>query len=57
MQNEEIIAELRNIRLEILTMRKELSRYKGFVGGILWSVSACVTAAGLLSGWIKQHLV
>lgn len=52
MMNEEaILVEIRNIKEnqqelkdEIKSMRQELTRYKGFVGGIIWVGGALVAA-------------
>jgi len=34
---------------------RELSRYKGMIGGALFLISALVGAAELLKGWIGEH--
>lgn len=36
------------------TMRHELTRYKGFVGGIVATMTLMTTAGGLALSWLKQ---
>lgn len=43
--NEKILAELQAIRAE-------LTRYKGFIGGISFVVSGVVVVIGLAKGWL-----
>lgn len=50
MQIEQIIDELRDMRGDIKQLRTELERYKGFVGGVLWCVSAIAASVGFVWG-------
>lgn len=43
--NEKILKELQGIRAE-------LTRYKGFIGGISFVISGVVVVVGLAKGWI-----
>ena len=37
-----ILDELHEIRNEIKLLRGEINQYKGFAGGIVWAMSACI---------------
>lgn len=37
---EEIHQDLKEIRLELRQLRQEITKYKGFVGGVMWAFAA-----------------
>lgn len=39
---------LTEVRQEVRELRQEVSRYKGFIGGVLWVVSALSAGVGAL---------
>ena len=52
---EQIYEEIHAIRHEVQTLHAELSRYKGFVGGVLWVVTAMAGAVGYLFSFIHSN--
>lgn len=44
--NEQLWEEMRDLRQDVKEMRKELSGYKGFIGGVMWVISALSAAIG-----------
>lgn len=46
--------EIKEIRKEVRSLHEEMTKYKGFVGGVLWSIAAIVTAANFLFSYIKN---
>jgi hypothetical protein len=53
MELKEIALELREIRDEVRALREELQRYKGFVGGVAWCLSALTAVVGFVWGTIS----
>ena len=47
---EQILIELKEIRVDVHILRDELQRYKGFVGGVMWCVSALTAMVGFVWG-------
>lgn len=50
---EKLNAELKAMRKDVAEMRNEFSKYKGFIGGVVFVVSAIGAALGLLIAWMK----
>lgn len=48
MNLEMLYEELRQIRHEIHELREEITRYKGFVHGVLWCLGALTAVLGYL---------
>lgn len=46
--------ELKEIRREIKDLKLEVTQYKSFVGGILWTFMALSAAISFLYTWIKE---
>lgn len=46
--------ELKEIRREIKDLKLEVTQYKSFVGGILWTFMALSAAVTFLYEWIKE---
>lgn len=53
MDASEIIGELKVIRAEIGELRQDIGRYRGFVGGVVWGLSALAGAVGFIWGMLK----
>lgn len=53
MESREIIAEVRKIAAEVKGLREELERYKGFVGGVAWCLSALTALVGFVWGTLN----
>lgn len=53
MDTKEIIGEIRQIRFEVRELKEELQRYKGFVGGVAWCLSALTALVGFVWGSIS----
>jgi hypothetical protein len=53
MENQEIVFELRKIAGEVRALRDELERYKGFVGGVAWCLSALTAFVGFTWGMLS----
>jgi hypothetical protein len=53
MENCEIVFELRKITNEVRALRDELERYKGFVGGVAWCLSALTALVGFVWGTLN----
>lgn len=45
-----IVVELRAIRLEIAELREDIDRYRGFIGGVAWCLSAIAGFIGFIWG-------
>lgn len=50
-----ISQEIKEIHLEIKEIRHEVTKYKGFVGGVVWTVSALTLAIQLVYNYLKGH--
>lgn len=50
---DDIVAELRAIRLEIADLREDIDRYRGFIGGVAWCLSALAGFVGFLWGLLN----
>lgn len=48
--------ELRDIRTDIKELRHEITKYKGFIGGVIWTFAAVSTAAHFLINWLKGFI-
>mgnify|MGYP003639574993 CR=1 FL=1 len=49
--------ELKDIRNDIRDLKQEITKYKGFVGGVLWTGAALLAAFQLVYKWISgPHL-
>ena len=48
--------ELKEIRLEIKDLKLELTQYKSFVGGILWTFMALSAAVTFFYEWLKEAI-
>jgi len=48
-----IINEIHDIRAEIKELREEITRYKGFLGGVMWSFAALSAAVHFVLQWIR----
>lgn len=46
--------ELKEIRREIKDLKLEVTQYKSFVGGILWTFMALSAAVTFLFDWLKD---
>lgn len=46
--------ELKEIRREIKDLKLEVTQYKSFVGGILWTFMALSAALTFLYEWLKE---
>jgi hypothetical protein len=48
--------ELKEIRRDIKDLRLELTQYKSFVGGILWTFMALSAAITFFYEWLKEAI-
>ena len=55
MEMESVLEEIRLVRADVKELRGELQRYKGFVGGVAWSLSALTALVGFLWGTLSSH--
>lgn len=46
--------ELKEIRRELKDLKLEVTQYKSFVGGILWTFMALSAGISFLYNWIKE---
>ena len=46
--------ELKVIKQDIHEIRQELTKYKGFIGGLIWTLAALLTAVNLFIEWVKN---
>jgi len=46
--------ELKEIRRDIKDLKLEVTQYKSFVGGILWTFMALSAALTFLYDWVKE---
>ena len=53
MEVDAIVAELQAIRLDIGKLREDIDRYRGFIGGVAWALSALAGMVGFVWGVIK----
>lgn len=49
-----IINEIHDIRGEIRELKLELSRYKGFLGGVMWAIAALSTGVHFILEWLRS---
>jgi len=54
MEEINIHEELKEIRKEIKEIKLEVTKYKSFVGGILWTFMALSASLTFLFGWFKE---
>lgn len=57
METELLHLEIKEIKKEVRSLHQEMTKYKGFVGGVLWSVAAIATAANFLISYLKNLIV
>jgi hypothetical protein len=50
MEFEVLVEEIRYVRADVQDLRDELNRYKGFVGGVMWCMSALTAMVGFAWG-------
>lgn len=50
-----ISQEIREIHQEIKEIRHEVTKYKGFVGGVVWAVTALAVSLQFIYNYIKGH--
>ncbi|NBX86886.1 MAG: hypothetical protein EBQ80_06635 [Proteobacteria bacterium] len=55
MDMERVVAELQTIRGEIASLREEMHRYRGFVGGVAWCMAALSGLVGFLWGMLGEY--
>lgn len=46
----EVMEELRELRGDVQGLQREMHRYKGFVGGVVWCLSSLTAAVGFVFG-------
>lgn len=46
--------ELLTIKHDVASLKDEMTRYKSFVGGVVWAVGAISAAVGVFMGWIQK---
>ena len=46
--------ELKDIRQDIRDLRQEVTKYKGFIGGVMWTVAALVAAFQFVVKWLTN---
>lgn len=49
-----IIDELKEVRKELKEMRSEITKYKGFMGGVMAVFGVLVTGVNLVGAWFKH---
>jgi hypothetical protein len=49
--------ELKEIRRELKDLKLEITHYKSFVGGILWTFMALSTSVMFLYQWVKELIL
>ncbi len=49
--------EIKEIRKDMRSLREEITKYKGFVGGVFWCFAAFITAANFAFTYIKQWVL
>lgn len=47
--------ELKEVRKDIRELRAEVTRYKGFVGGVLWTGAALFAFFQFMVKWLGGH--
>jgi len=53
MTPESLRDELKDIRLDIRELRREIHRYKGFLGGVMWTFAAIAACVQFIFLWLK----
>lgn len=48
--------ELKEIRKEIKDLKLEVTQYKSFIGGILWTFMALAAAVSFIYGLISEYI-
>lgn len=48
----DVMAEVRELRTDVQGLKQELQRYKGFVGGVVWCLSALAATVGFVWGML-----
>jgi hypothetical protein len=54
MDIQEMLREIRELRSEVHNLRVELTRYKGFAGGVMWCVSGTTALLGFVWGMLIE---
>lgn len=55
MDLEDVVLEIREVRQQVRVIQEELTRYRGFAGGVMWGVSAMAAALGFVWGTLMKH--
>ena len=50
---QDVVVELRAIRQEISDLREDIEKYRGFISGVEWCLSALAGMVGFLWGMVK----
>lgn len=48
-----LISEIQDIRSEIRELKEEVTRYKGFLGGVMWTCAALSACVHLVLQWLR----
>lgn len=48
-----LIKEIQDIRGEIHELKEEMTRYKGFLGGVMWTCAALSACVHLVLQWLR----
>ena len=54
MEIQTILEEIRQVRGDVQALKGELERYKGFVGGVMWCMSALTAVVGFIWGAVSN---
>ena len=52
---DDVMLELRELRGDVIELKEELHRYKGFVGGVAWCMSALTAVVGFVWGVVSGN--
>ncbi|MCP5405777.1 MAG: hypothetical protein H6922_06115 [Pseudomonadaceae bacterium] len=55
MRLQDVMVEVRELRQQVRQLQQELQRYKGFIGGVMWCLSALSAAGGFVWGAFVRH--
>lgn len=48
-----LISEIQDIRAEIRELKQEITRYKGFLGGVMWTFAALSACVHIVLQWLR----
>lgn len=51
----DVMAELKALRTDVHALKLEMTQYRGFVRGVLWTFSAIGAVAGFCGGLVFAH--